>query len=55
MIKYNRLIYETFSLKGKDDQTGEPLSQRDDDKPEVIRSRLDTYDKNTNPIAEFYK
>jgi adenylate kinase family enzyme len=21
----------------------------------VIRSRLDTYDKNTNPIAEFYK
>ncbi|UJR35779.1 hypothetical protein I4U23_028527 [Adineta vaga] len=51
---YN-LLWNPPKVAGKDDETGEALSQRDDDKPEVIRSRLDTYDKNTNPIAEFYK
>jgi len=51
---YN-LLWNPPKVAGKDDQTGEALSQRDDDKPEVIRSRLNTYDKNTNPIAEFYK
>ncbi|CAF1051231.1 unnamed protein product [Rotaria sordida] len=51
---YN-LLWNPPKVAGKDDTTGEPLSQRDDDKPEVIRSRLDTYDKNTNPIADFYR
>jgi len=51
---YN-LLWNPPKNAGKDDETGEALSQRDDDKPEVIRSRLDTYDKNTNPITEFYK
>ena len=44
-----------LSFEGKDDITGEPLTQREDDKPEVIRSRLNTYDNNTNPIMDFYK
>ncbi len=48
-------LFKNFYFQGKDDETGEALSQRDDDKPEVIRSRLDTYDKNTNPIADFYR
>lgn len=48
-------LYGWFSFKGKDDQTGEALTQRDDDKPEVILSRLNTYDKNTKPIVDFYK
>ena len=30
---------------GKDDITGEPLVQRDDDKPEAVRTRLRAYDK----------
>jgi len=51
---YN-FLWNPPKVAGKDDQTGEALSQRDDDKPEVIRSRLATYDKNTNPIADFYK
>ena len=51
----HRILTNNSIFQGKDDETGEPLTQRDDDKPEVIRSRLDTYDKNTNPIADFYK
>jgi len=49
------LAWNPPKVAGKDDETGEPLSQREDDKPEVIRHRLETYDKNTNPIMEFYK
>ncbi|CAF0886428.1 unnamed protein product [Rotaria sp. Silwood1] len=51
---YN-LLWSPPKVSGKDDQTGEPLSQREDDKPEVLRHRLNTYDKNTNPIIEFYR
>lgn len=32
-------------MNGKDDETGEPLVQRDDDKPECIRNRLASYDE----------
>ncbi|CAF1402111.1 unnamed protein product [Rotaria socialis] len=51
---YN-LLWNPPKVAGKDDNTGEPLTQREDDKPAVIRSRLETYDKNTNPITAFYK
>jgi len=51
---YN-LLWSPPKVAGKDDETGEPLSQREDDKPEVIRNRLETYDKNTQPIMDFYK
>ena len=37
--------YKPPKLKGKDDITGEPLVQRDDDKPECIRNRLASYDE----------
>lgn len=39
----------------RDDVTGEPLIQRDDDKPETVRQRLDVYAKYTKPLIEFYK
>ncbi|CAF4715717.1 unnamed protein product, partial [Rotaria magnacalcarata] len=48
-------LWNPPKVAGKDDNTGEPLTQREDDKPAVIRSRLETYDKNTNPITAFYK
>jgi adenylate kinase family enzyme len=51
---YN-LLWSPPKISGKDDETGEPLSQREDDRPTVIRHRLETYDKNTNPIMEFYR
>ncbi|XP_050313278.1 GTP:AMP phosphotransferase AK3, mitochondrial [Anthonomus grandis grandis] len=42
-------------IRGKDDVTGEPLVQRDDDKPEVIKKRLELYDQMTKPVIEFYR
>lgn len=38
-----------------DDVTGEPLIQRDDDKEETVRVRLQIYRKQTEPLVAFYK
>lgn len=35
--------------------TGEPLIQRDDDRPEVVKKRLMEYEKMTRPVVEFYR
>ncbi len=40
---------------GVDDETGEPLIQRDDDKEETIRKRLDVYQQQTRPLVDFYQ
>ncbi|MEJ2669693.1 MAG: adenylate kinase [Gammaproteobacteria bacterium] len=40
---------------GVDDQTGEPLIQRDDDKEETVRKRLDVYHEQTEPLVAFYR
>ena len=39
----------------KDDETGEALIQRDDDKPETVRARLQAYDELTRPVLDFYR
>jgi adenylate kinase len=36
------------------DQDGEPLSQREDDKEEVVRHRIEIYEQETRPLLEFY-
>ncbi len=36
------------------DQDGTPLIQRDDDQPEKIRKRLETYHRETEPLIEYY-
>ena len=41
--------------EGFDDETGEPLIQRDDDKPEAIRHRLDVYRDETAPLIGYYR
>lgn len=41
-------------VEGKDDVTGEPLIQRDDDKEETVRKRLDVYQEQTRPLVEYY-
>jgi adenylate kinase len=41
--------------EGVDDETGEPLIQRDDDKEEVVRNRLATYYKQTEPVIDYYR
>ena len=38
----------------KDDVTGEPLVQRDDDKEETVRQRLAVYHGQTKPLVEYY-
>jgi adenylate kinase len=40
---------------GKDDATGEPLVQRDDDREETVRKRLDVYRAQTRPLVDYYK
>jgi adenylate kinase len=40
--------------EGKDDQTGEPLVQRDDDKEETVRQRLKVYHDQTEPLIGYY-
>ncbi len=42
-------------VEGKDDFTGEPLVQRNDDKPEVLKNRLKEYREQTEPIVEFLR
>ena len=41
-------------VAGKDDQTGEPLIQRDDDKEETVKKRLEVYHAQTRPLVEYY-
>lgn len=41
-------------VQGKDDETGEPLVQRDDDKEETVRERLRVYKEQTEPLVGFY-
>jgi adenylate kinase len=38
----------------KDDVTGEPLVQRDDDREETVRKRLEVYRAQTRPLVEYY-
>ena len=40
--------------EGRDDETGEELVLRDDDKPEVIKKRLEVYFQETEPLLDFY-
>ena len=39
---------------GKDDVTGEDLVQRDDDKEETVRKRLEVYQAQTRPLVDYY-
>ena len=41
-------------VEGKDDVTGEDLVQRDDDKEETVKNRLDVYHEQTSPLIKFY-
>ncbi len=41
-------------VSGRDDVTGEPLIQRDDDKEETVRKRLEVYHEQTEPLVDYY-
>jgi adenylate kinase len=40
--------------EGKDDVTGEPLIQREDDKEATVRKRLEVYHAQTRPLVDYY-
>jgi adenylate kinase len=42
-------------VAGKCDVDGSDLIQRDDDKPEVVRNRLEVYHRSTSPLVEYYE
>ena len=51
-----RSYHITFNppkVDGKDDLTGEDLVQRSDDKPDVIKKRLEVYFNETEPMLDF--
>jgi adenylate kinase len=48
------LIFNPPKEPGKDDKTGELLIQRDDDKEETVRKRLDVYHAQTEPLVAYY-
>ena len=39
---------------GKDDATGEPLIQRDDDREATVKKRLEVYRAQTQPLVDYY-
>jgi len=47
-------VYNPPKEADKDDETGEDLVQRDDDKPDVVKDRLDVYHKQTAPLINYY-
>jgi adenylate kinase len=48
------VIFNPPKTEGKDDVTGEELVQRDDDREETVRKRLDVYHAQTEPLIEYY-
>lgn len=49
------IVYNPPKVEGKDDETGEDLVQRDDDKAEVVLDRLRVYHEQTAPLIDYYK
>ena len=48
------VIYNPPKVEGKDDETGEPLVQRDDDKEETVKKRLAVYHEQTQVLVDYY-
>lgn len=48
------MVYNPPKKEGYDDETGEQLIQRDDDRESVVRDRLSVYHEQTEPLIHFY-
>lgn len=48
------VIYNPPKQEGIDDVSGEELVQRDDDKEETVKKRLDIYHDQTEPLIDYY-
>ena len=49
------LVYNPPRVEGKDDETGEELIQRPDDKEEIVKDRLNVYHDQTQPLVNYYQ
>lgn len=47
-------VHNPPKVHGRDDVTGEPLVQRDDDREETVRERLRVYREQTEPLVAYY-
>ena len=48
------VVFNPPKEEGKDDETGEPLIQRDDDQEDTVRARLGVYHDQTEPLINYY-
>ena len=48
------VVFNPPKTAGKDDVTGEELIQREDDKEETVKKRLDVYHAQTEPLVQYY-
>ncbi len=48
------VIFNPPKVTGKDDLTGDPLIQREDDKEETVKNRLAIYHAQTEPLVAYY-
>jgi len=48
------ILHNPPAVEGIDDVSGEALIQRDDDREETVRKRLDVYQQQTRPLVDFY-
>jgi adenylate kinase len=49
------VLYNAPKQEGLDDETGEPLMQREDDQEDTVRKRLGVYHDQTKPLVNFYQ
>lgn len=49
------IVYNPPKEEGKDDITGEPLVQREDDQEETVKNRLSVYHEQTEPLVLYYQ
>ncbi len=48
------VVFNPPKTEGRDDLTGEELVQRDDDREETVRRRLEVYSEQTAPLVDYY-
>ncbi len=48
-------LFNPPRVPDRDDVTGEPLVQRDDDREETVRKRLEVYHQQTRPLVDYYQ
>lgn len=49
------VVFNPPQVEGRDDATGEPLVQREDDKAATVKKRLDVYHGQTKPLVAWYE